>query len=851
MIHATTTPTPTVSTDAVDETIHSRHLRPVELSRLAAQTLTPSDHLIETLDRIQAITPPLWPLADYVAVNPFLGLTDLPFLEARRLLREVRDCDILPQADHFRNLLDGGDITPTDCNSALQQCREEYPEWYCNLTVEQCLETIRDRQSTNHEASAKERRYFTIAEVIDAQSGSRWASHIVTDISRHCAAHYDHGQASWPSPWRRLPLFEAWRQRARISRRLDRLGIRGFRRFVETLPSSPTETIATLLSQLDVPDRHVEKFLLAQMFSVAGWASFIRQHTGTTDRGDLSGDDLLGLLAIRLTCDAGLASSERLQRIGTFGFPDDQPPTNSPALLILVRYLLQVAAETGYQRRLLSILNEPDKDSSLSKERPTLQMVFCIDVRSEVYRRHLEAQHPTICTSGFAGFFGIPLEFIPLGTADGTAQCPVLLKPSLQVPEGLAGGEFSDLQNAVQRRQRIRMGNKLWKAFQTSAVSCFSFVEALGLTYFPKLLSDSLGLTRPVPNPKNDGLTAEARARLAPDLTQAQYELPLKRRIDLAEGMLRNLGMTEHFASIVVLCGHASDMTNNPYRAGYDCGACGGHSGEPNARVAAALLNDTHVRTGLTNRGLFIPADTWFVPAVHHTTTDQIEFHDLDLLPERHAEAFAEIKTWTDRASTATRLERSIRLGASSGDSLAFRSRDWSEVRPEWGLAGNAAFIVANRHRTQGVDLGGRVFLHDYDSKKDAQEKVLELIMTAPMVVTSWINLQYYASAVDNRSFGSGDKVIHDVVGQFGIQEGNGGDLMTGLPWQALHDGEKFQHDPLRLLVVIEATRDSVSRILEIHSGIHDLICHGWIRLIVRDGNTHYRFTPSSEWSVF
>ena len=199
-----------------------------------------------------------------------------------------------------------------------------------------------------------------------------------------------------------------------------------------------------------------------------------------------------------------------------------------------------------------------------------------------------------------------------------------------------------------------------------------------------------------------------------------------------------------------------------------------------------------------------IPADTWFVPAVHITTTDEVRFLDTASLPTTHAAAFADVERLMAAAGAATRLERSWRLGAAkpsllqldppSADEVADRaeadvlrrSRDWSEVRPGWGLAGNAAFIVATRYRTIGLDLEGRTFMHSYDHSRDPEGTVLELIMTAPMIVASWINLQYYASAVDNRSFGSGNKLIHNVTGQLGVLLGNGGDLMTGLPWQAV-----------------------------------------------------------------
>ena len=521
-----------------------------------------------------------------------------------------------------------------------------------------------------------------------------------------------------------------------------------------------------------------------------------------------------------------------------------EPPDPPPA--VLARYLMQVAGEVSHRRGLLADIASVKQPASAG--RPTLQMVFCIDVRSEVVRRHLEAQSERVETCGFAGFFGMPLEFVRLGTAYGAAHCPVLLQPAFPVFERLLGASDERITGAVNHRKLLRKGRKLWKGFQSSAISCYSFVESLGLAYLPKLLTDSLGATAPVADPRNDGLTLDEQRRLGPDLDGSEDPLPLDQRIGLAEGMLRNLGLTDRFARIVAICGHAASMVNNPYRSGYDCGACGGHSGEPNARVAAAILNDIQVRAALAERGIAIPADTWFVAAVHRTTTDEIEFFGPTGCPATHRDEFQKVQGWTTAAGTATRQERSRRLGNAADESVLFRARDWAEVRPEWGLAGNAAFVIADRSRTIGLDLGGRSFLHEYAPEKDPEGKVLELIMTAPLVVTSWIGLQYFASAVDNQAFGSGSKVIHDVVGQFGVLEGNGGDLRVGLPWQAVHDGTKLQHEPLRLTVIIEASRERVADILNRHAGVRDLVTHSWLRLVVEDAGMCYRWTPTASW---
>ena len=843
----------------------SRRRRPTEPASPARLR-----RVARTLTEVCGVVPPVWPLQDYVAVNPFLGLAGRRFLDARQLLRDVRACEILLPAGHFLDLFERNEITSADVELAVLECREQYPELYSGFDARRLAAMLVLAAAAPD--GPDERRYHTVSEAIDSLRGSSWSSHVVTDISRQCAAHYDQGQAAWPSPWKHLPLWEAWRESSQTSLRMAMLGITGFRRFVAELPADAEEAIATLLEQLGIPEQHWRRFLLCQLLSVGGWASFLQYRRRMAAGADANASDehLVGLLAIRLAYDAALAEidpdavtrADSLFPLDASTLPEDgagDVAVPRPSDDSLVRYAFQVAAETAYRRRLMSVLASGTPPTAAREvERPTVQMVFCIDVRSEVFRRHLEAVSSGVETFGFAGFFGMALEFVPLGAASGPAQCPVLLQPSFRIHERLRGESEGVQTRATESRRRLRLGRKIWKSFQTSASGCFTFVEALGLAFALKLLTDSLGLTRPVLPAGGDGVPAGAFSALGPDIhTPGPDSLSLARRLDLAAGMLRNLGLTSGFSRIVVICGHASEVVNNPYRAGLDCGACGGHSGESNARVAAALLNDPEVRSGLVDRGIGIPADTFFVPAVHLTTTDEIRFHDLTALPASHEAEFAEVRAWVRQAGAATRLERSLRMGAEgplrpgsaaareTAADILRRSRDWSEVRPEWGLAGNAAFIIAPRSRTVGLDLGGRTFLHSYEHAKDPGLEVLELILTAPMVVTSWINLQYYASAVDNRAFGSGNKAIHNVTGQLGVLLGNGGDLMTGLPWQSVSNGLRLQHEPLRLTVLVEAPRSAVETILARHAGVRDLVTNGWITLVVREGDSFERISTT------
>ena len=252
------------------------------------------------------------------------------------------------------------------------------------------------------------------------------------------------------------------------------------------------------------------------------------------------------------------------------------------------------------------------------------------------------------------------------------------------------------------------------------------------------------------------------------------------------------------------------------------------------------------MREALSQRGISIPDDTFFLAGLHNTTTDEVTIFDWESVSSSVASSLIELRGWLDGASVRARMERAPLLGLGNlsegailDSSIMMRSRDWAQVRPEWGLANNAAFIVAPRSRTKNLQLHGRTFLHNYTAEHDSTGGILELIMTAPMVVTNWINLQYFASTVNNDRYGSGNKTIHNVVGNLGIWQGNGGDLQVGLPMQSLHDGKRWMHEPLRLSVFIEAPKEAIDRVLRNHPSIADLVSHQWIHLFAMNNNAN------------
>ncbi|MEP7210171.1 MAG: DUF2309 domain-containing protein [Alphaproteobacteria bacterium] len=803
---------------------------------------------------------PLWPLKHFVAVNPFLGVTDKSFSAASAWLQRVARTDMLMPHDFFVNMIRSGQIISEDLTVAIATAPK--------VAGIHDLEAFRAAMTTTPAPPATQAAVATVAEILDRLAdGDRYASRtafMIEEISKWCAAYFDEGQAAWKSPLRSTQPYAAWRQAMRHDINPETMGIRNFRKSIATLPEDPLDTIGVIVEALGIPTRAHEDYLFRALFDIQGWAAYARYRVWDNALYGREDGTLVELLAIRVAwgyalfqerSDPAFRSAWAAAMADASQMPHDDVPNSGD--LLGIRVLLQHAYEHGYQRKLIAGLKR--HSPAHKPARPALQAAFCIDVRSEVYRRALELVSGEIQTIGFAGFFGFPIEYVPIGNARGGAQCPVLLKPSVVVCESVSGAAAYDEAQILNARRLRRRASKAWKAFKQSAVSSFTYVETMGLSFAAKIAGDSLGWSRPVPDPNRDGLDHSAASRLGPRIEPRVVDgretgFAPEARIAMAETVLRAMSVTDNFARLVLLTGHGSTTVNNPHASGLDCGACGGHTGEANARVAAAILNDPHVRLGLVSRGIVIPDDTWFLGCLHDTTTDNVRIFDESNVPATHAPDLRRLQTWLDCASAQARLERSTRLGIEVTEDvdarIATRSRDWSQVRPEWGLAGNAAFIAAPRWRTAGVDLGGRAFLHTYDWRKDDSFGVLELIMTAPMVVASWINLQYYGSSVNNRAFGSGNKTLHNVVGALGVLEGNGGDLRPGLPWQSVHDGRKLVHEPLRLSVFIEAPLDAINAVIANHESVRQLVENRWLHLFAFDADGRlYRYWGDKAWS--
>ncbi|PSF12162.1 DUF2309 domain-containing protein [Marinobacter fuscus] len=757
---------------------------------------------------------PMWPLDRWIAVNPWWGQRHQA-VETASFEREML-CSggmLMPPA-FYLSAWRSGRIKDSDLQQAASFAGEP-------TTVEQLVEQLRAGSTSPHGFPSALAGFASNSEAL------RLARE---QIGQACMRYFDQRQSRWQVPVGQRTLWQFW---------LEESGKSG------AAPDGWEAAVTHFGAQLPYTDAQRPWAIQHLLGQLPGWAAWCR---GMDWRAGLEQPDNSGaaglcaqLATIWLSCEhdaaIGLTEAERqhwherLKELKAYMTPDWHTQN---------LWVWHNAYELAWQKRFLTQLDLAcnRRQSEPEKPQPTeVQAAFCIDVRSEVLRRHLESEYPAVQTLGVAGFFGMPIAHARHGTGTSEPRLPGLLAPAYRLSDTL-GDAAADakLSRSLEQREQVRESVRRAKY---SSLSTFTLVETTGLAWAWKLVRDGL-------NRNTTTTDAGYNSYLE---TMGGQPLPLQERVDLAEGILSAMSLTANFAPIVLLVGHGAHTDNNPNEAGLACGACGGNNGGVNARAAAALLNTPDVRQGLAGRGIVLPETTRVLAAEHCTVTDQVRVFDADALPEGSARILDTLKQKLAAAGTHCRRERATVLGLKGETDVGLlaelkrRTRNWAEVRPEWGLANNAAMVIGSRSLTRNANLAGRCFLQEYDPDLDKQGDVLAALMAAPMVVANWINLQYFGSVARPTVFGAGNKLLHSVVGgNLGVIEGNDVDLRQGLPLQSVFDGKHWRHEPMRLAVVIQAPAERIEAVLASHTDVGALIENRWLWLYRTDGQTIQRY---------
>jgi uncharacterized protein YbcC (UPF0753/DUF2309 family) len=807
----------------------------------------------EHVDEAFGFIAPLWPIDRFIAVNPLLGLQGEPFASALQKSEQFYNADLYLSEKKYLQLYAAGRITKEDLASARK-----------SLNQESCRQS--QMESPASKDFAQDPRATTLAELVQEATGHRVNEQLNREMIKWCSAFFDRGHAIWAMPYREKGLFAAWKALAIFDLTLPKAA----RQRLKTMPVDAVSCVEQLMEELAVPKSQYTAYFSGHIAKLPGWASYAKWCDSVYAQ-DERRPVAVDFIAIRLFLEVEL-SRPILQKAYSCPpnkmlllnkFPVNSGPRNSATtdpiesdyqrpdnLERLPLSVWQEAFEINYRNSLLSRIRNRTSQSKTRKP-ARAQLVFCIDPRSEGLRRQLEALGDWK-TIGFAGFFGFPVKFKGLGSQTFRSLCPVLIQPQKVITEkcNAPNSELASELSSARASRSVLLD--LLHHLRSNAMAKFYFAEAAGpwcalatlaKTLFPALFKRLR--TKFEPDFKNN-LTLQISSD-----EDNRSGMSLGEQIDLAASTLKAIGLDHGSSPLVVLVGHGSSSENNAYASALNCGACGGSPGGNSARIATTILNTEAVRRGLAARGIEIAHSTEFLAAQHNTTTDNVVFYDEEKLSSANRKRLTQLSEDLSLSGERLRLERASSLNLSEIKYLPQqRALDWAQTRPEWGLARNAAFIVAKRELTESVNLERRVFLHEYSAENDFDGQALLSILNGPLVVAHWINMQYYLSTVDNAKFGSGSKATQNVVGNLGVMQGIASDLKIGLPWESVaSDSSNLYHEPMRLLTIVEASRTLLDDLCKQSEPLAQLVRNRWIRLVCIEGDDFYEATSSGEWN--
>lgn len=834
--------------------------------------------LVQSASKVIA---PLGPISKFAARHPWEGFERLSFEKTARYLKDTCDIDIFPNESVLKSALDRGEIKKKFLEAGLKRWLDsqhlglprEVAERFCWAAL------MKDQPPANlveaYEVKRLAKKLSSVKFVFIEKNSVKTYSQIIgqqgSELNRHlikwCKLFLDESQAVWSMPNREEGFYQAWRRLVRYDPELKP----AVRKQFTDLPNEADHALLAGLLELKIPFSEILDYLEAHLLALPGWAGMMLWRSQqSTQENSL----LMEYLAVRISMEAALikpylplpkqniggkAALESLiaSWIHLGGMPINIFTQLSSAELKarltlayrfdkIVRNRIWLEAwEKTYENQLMKLIFSKQPSAANKEETKLAQFVFCIDVRSELFRRKLEQSGP-FETFGAAGFFGLPIESCELGCDHGHNSLPVMFKPQFKIKESTSESEFRQYQH---RSQAAHLFGNAFKVMKHNLLSSLVLPElsgpwfgllTLARSFVPRRTGSAFRKIKEIWVRKPEIELSLERIHFS------ERELPIgftdEEKVSLVRQSLKMMGLTDNFAPLVVICGHRSNSTNNPYASALDCGACGGASSGFNARVFAALCNLPKVRQTLAAEGISIPKDTVFIAVEHITSLDELHWLYVPKLSKAAQAAFDRIQETLPKVSHEANAERISQLPNISSKHKNLKAEverfaeDWSEVRPEWGLARNASIIIGERELTQDCNLEGRAFLHNYNWKKDENGALLANIIKGPGIVCQWINLQYYASTVAPHYYGSGNKTTQTVTGGIGVMQGNASDLLTGLPWQSVMQSDKeFYHAPIRLLVVIQAPKEYVERLLNQDSSFHQKVQNGWIRLAFID----------------
>jgi uncharacterized protein YbcC (UPF0753/DUF2309 family) len=768
-----------------------------------------STAILSSIDQASKVIGKTWPLYSFVTSNPLSGYENISFKEALISAEKYLKTNVFPAANLYQQAWENGAISRTVLIKLLRENK-------LTETPEDCLKIITS-QKVNEQINPNHQLDCIMA---------KWLS-----------AFLDEGFAEWDMPFKSEGFFTAWRNLVIYDTETGTSSLK-------EIPKTSMEVLESMLKEFS--KTAYTEILTQHLAALPGWTGYINHREAShSDWQQEFPISMLDYLAVRLW------TAKKL-KIPIFR---DSSKMLVESKLSKIQFTWLKAWEKSWQNQLINTLQIDGKTikAESNTDLPQAQMVFCIDTRSELIRRHVESSG-NYETFGYAGFFGIAMDYTDLKNGITRKSCPPIVSSAYTVSEKPLSNKESRFYTFKKKNEQAKFSSYFLTRMKNMLPSAFGFVEVSGLFYGFSLLGKTI-----IPKKASQilgGNSVQAESICEPQIRKAESadsnpeSISLAEKVTIVKSAFDLMGWKK-FAPLIAFVGHGSHTTNNPFGSSLDCGACAASPGRHNARMLAKLANLSEVRTVLAEEhDINIPMDTVFIGAEHNTTTDYIELFEAEV-PESHQKQLHALKSNLAKAQKTATQDR-LGLTSRSVSVAEYKANDWCETRPEWGLAKNAGFIVGSRNLSKNTNLDSRCFLQSYEWEHDPTGAALEGIMQGPMVVTQWINNHYYFSTVDNDVYGGGSKITHNITGKFGVVQGNGGDLKMGLPMQSLFESDEImRHQPLRLSVVINAPISRITEILERNENLKTLLDNEWIYLLAMDptqNNQILRYENSLTW---
>ncbi len=831
-----------------------------------------SQLLQQALEEAKSKLPEQGPLEFFVHHNTLHHYEHLDFFEAIKQAAFDYNCNALMSDEYYLTQYKHRYINKKQLFASIAEHINKYDiklpvEIIYNLITYKKYSDNNDHKSLGiikslREAHVEQKQFFYKKAIIKNLNID--IDYIISPYLLKFFAHYfDQGSAYWPMINKNHGMLKAFCNLHSTCYLLDEDFIKKLTPIIiENKNKNAEQLIIYILQQLNIDNSDVGSYLFELTYRYKGWSSLIKSlenHPKWLKKQQLIPSFIDYVAIILLSEYAAIKSiTKKLPNVpvsrkkykytlkfithyyNTLSNLSELTEPLKTALPYLTdnhrQQILHIAFEqTLYNKFLHTYIKQK---TYTKRDRYNYQIICCIDDREESFRRYLELD-PMCETFSYPGHFGLHIEFTAYFDKHARPLCPINQAAKFKV------AETGNLPSKLKLRSIFIWAELQWLSALSSKTMLRGSIQSI-IGFITRVIPFTFDIISPkltyrIKHKISKFVNNSVITKLLYKDTEITEGLDLQARVSAANNFLTTIDLTKHFAEYIIIMGHGSSSLNNPHEAAYDCGACGGGRGGPNARLMALILNEPEIRKQLALANILIPENTIFIGAYHNTCSDDIHYYDLNIKNDN----IIAIQNNIANAAQLNAKERCRKF-----DDVPFknppsyyvkkvqgRSIDLRQPRPEYNHATNAICIIGPREYSRNLFLDRRSFLMSYNPKSDPNGTIISDIVNTVVPVCAGINLEYLFSFINNEVYGCGTKLPHNITSLTGVMNGHMSDLQIGLSSQMVEI-----HQPIRLCILIIADLKNIIKLLDNDSIFSRLIKNNWVTLTINNITNNYLY---------